>query len=140
MLKNSVNITNLSVLYPDISYLVGYNKSNKEEPFYLSEGVKFRVKKNGNVFKYFIPKNFTSDGCTLKLKLLWLLVGCPHTPEFLPAALIHDFFCKNKHLIDRQTATEIFVYVLICEGVNCKKAHRMGFWMNVYQKYIRKWE
>lgn len=139
MFQNFANITNISILYPDISYIVGYNKSNKEEPFYLLEEVKFRVKKNGGVLKFSIPKKFTSDGCTLKLKLLWLLIGCPHTPEFLTASFIHDYFCKNKHLIDRQTATEIFVYVLICEGVKLKKAYRMGFWMDLYQKYIKRW-
>lgn len=130
----------INVLYPDISRIIGYNKSNKEEPFYLLDSISFRVRKNRSIFRFNIPKDFTSDGCTIKLKLLWSIIGCPHTPEFLPASLIHDYFCKNKHLIDRQTATEVFVYVLVCEGVKLKKARCIGFWVNLYQKYIRGWK
>lgn len=137
----SENFANtISVLYPDISKLIGYNKSNKKEPFYLLDDVKFIINKSGEAKRYKIPKSFAFDGCTFKLKLLWLIIGCPHTPEFLTACLIHDYFCKDKSIIDRQTATEIFVYVLICEGVKLKKARYMGFWMDLYQKYIRGWK
>lgn len=141
MLENSANTTNsLVVTYQDLSNIVGYNKSNKKEPFYLIAPFCFTIRKNGKRTRFEIPKWFTSDGCTLRFRLLRLLFGCEHTPEYLTASLIHDYFCKNKQLIDRQTATEIFEYVLICEDVPVKKARLMSYWMNLYQKYIRNWE
>lgn len=130
----------MEILYPKFSKLIGFNCHNHKEPFYTLASIDFSVRNYNLLFNYHIPMGFTSDGCTLVLKVLWLIVGCPHTPEFLTASIIHDYFCKNKYLIDRKTASEIFVEILILEGVVESKARLMGFVMNLYQKHIEGWE
>ena len=130
----------MKVIYPDISKIIGYNYRNTKEPFYLKRAINFVAYWDKAKRKAFhIPMGFTSDGCTIPKILQWIL-GCPHTPEYLPASIIHDFFVKNKHLIDRESASDIFEYILLVEGVDADKAKYMRYWMNLYQKYVRRWK
>lgn len=131
----------MKVIYPDISKMIGFNCHNPKEPFYVQRAINFIACWTDKIRKAFhIETGFTSDGCTLEGKILKAIFGCKHTPEYLAASIIHDYFTKNKHLIDRESASDIFEYVLIAEGVNPKKAKRMRYWMNLYQKHIRRWE
>lgn len=127
------------VAYPNISKIIGYNPHNESKPFYLMQGFNFIVYgKEKKVFHF--PLGFESDGCTLKLRLLRLFFGCQHTPKYLIASLLHDFFTNNKYLIDRKTASEVFRYLLIKEGVEKWKANLMYFGVELYQKYWNRWK
>lgn len=131
----------MRIIYPDISKYIGFNCHDKNKPFYALKGFCFIVYKNTHDKDvYYIPKDFKSDGCTLKLKIFKILLGCSHTPEYLPASIIHDFLCNDKSKIDRKTASQIFKYVLIKEGVSEFKANLMYLGVEFYQKFINKWK
>lgn len=125
--------------YPNFSKLVGYDCKNKEKPLYLLKDVQIKIISDETKI-VIIPKGFTSDGCTLKTKILKAIFGCEHTPEYVPASIVHDNFCTNKEFFQREEATEVFKIMLISEGVELKKAKQMAFWMNLYQKYIKGWK
>lgn len=126
--------------YPNISKLIGFDCHNYKEPYYTMSSIDFTVKHERLSHNFHIPLGFTSDGCTLKLRIIWLILGCPHTPKYLPASIIHDYFCKHKYLIDRKTATKVFEYMLRAEGVIEWKVKIMSSTMNLYQKYVEGWE
>lgn len=127
------------VEYPNFSKLVGYDCKNKEKPLYLLKDVQIKTSFE-NIKTLIIKKGFTSDGCTFKSRIIKFVLGCEHTPEYVPAAIVHDYCCKNKLKIPRKEATELFETMLIFEGVKPKKARKMAFWMNLYQKYIKGWK
>jgi hypothetical protein len=131
----------MRVIYPDISTIIGFNPHNPEKPFWMQRGFNFLVYfDDGSKRVYRIPSGFESDGCTLKWKLLRLVFGCPHTPEYLIGSITHDWFCCNRHLIDRASASEIMYILFIREGVPEKKAKTMKLGVELFQKYWRKWE
>lgn len=130
----------MEVFYPSFSKLLGFNCHNPLKPFYTLSAIDFTVVDTLYGRSFHIPLGFESDGCTLKFKLLRMIFGCQHTPEYLTGSIVHDFFCKNRSLIDRKRATEVFKYLLIAEGVSKRKAEFMTFWVDLYQKYYRKWK
>lgn len=130
----------MQVAYPNISKIIGYNPHNPAEPFWMQQGFNFIVYVDKEKKVFHVPIGFQSDGCTIKSKLLQLFLGCPHEPKYLIGSIIHDYFCKNRYLIDRQTASDTFEYILLKEGANPEKVKKMKFWMNLYQKYCRRWE
>ena len=129
----------MKVILPDISKIIGYNPHNPSEPFWMQRGFNFSICTDAEK-TFHIPLGFESDGCTIKFKLLRLFFGCPHEPEYLIGSIIHDYFCKNRYLIDRQTASDTWEYILLQEGAKPEKVRFMKFWMNLYQKYYRKWK
>ena len=131
----------MEIRCPDISKLIGFNCSNKLEPFYTLNEINFIIcwdKKNRKLFS--IGKNFTSDGCTLKYKIIRFIFGCPHTPEYLRGSIIHDYFCKNRHLIDRKSASTAMRDLFIIDGVPVYKAYLMYIGVEIFQKFWRHWE
>lgn len=129
----------MRVLYPNFSKLVGFNCHNKLEPFYTLSAIDILILDEGYCRNFHIPLGFTSDGCTLKWKLIRFIFGCPHTPEYLAGSIVHDFFCKHRYLINRKRASETLKYMLLREGVGPYKASIMVAGVDLFQKYWRKW-
>lgn len=128
----------MKVIYPDFSEILGYNYKKKES-LYLSEPLFFRIV-DGDYDKSFeISKGFSSDGCTI-LRIFWFILGCPHTREFIPGAIIHDYFTKNRELIKRNRASKALLVALLNEGTPKWKAYIMYFFVELYQKYWRSWD
>lgn len=134
----------MQVNYTSFDRAVGYNCKNKKKPFYLIYAVYVIVRdKDKLCFKLDDPK-FTSDGCTL-WKIFWLILGCPHSPEYLPASIIHDWVLEHPETVhyNRKLASRIFKIVLLNEGVNPLKAQIMylavDIWQAVKNVVIRKW-
>lgn len=135
----------MQVNYTSFDRAVGYNCKNKKKPFYLIQPifviVSYVNKKN---YLKLDDANFTSDGCTL-WKIFWLILGCPHSPEYLPASLIHDWILEHPETVhyNRKLASRIFKAVLLNEGVSPLKAQIMylavDFWQAVKNIFIRKW-
>lgn len=131
----------MRVIYPDISEVIGYNPHRPDKPFWMQSGFNFIVVFSPSVRRaYHVPLKFQSDGCSLKHWLLRLFFGCQHTPEYLIASIVHDYFCNNKHIIPRQEASLVFRHVLIREGVSKKKANWMYTGVEFYFKYMERWE
>ena len=63
------------------------------------------------------------------------MLGCPHTPEYLPARLIHDYVLNNPETVihNRNLSSRIFKQVLLNEGVNKVKAEIMYLTVDIVQ-------
>ena len=91
-----------------------------------------------------LDKGFTSDGCTIP-RFLWNIFGCPHTPKYLPASIIHDWILEYPETVNynRELASRIFKAVLLNEGVSPLKAQIMymavNFWQWLKNFRMRKW-
>lgn len=136
----------MQVNYTSFENAVGFNCKNKEKPFYLVEPI-YVIVRYANKKLYFSldNKTFCSDGCTL-WRIFWLILGCPHSPQYLPASLIHDWILEHPQAVhyNRTFASRIFKTVLLNEGVNSLQAQIMylavEFWQAIKNIFIRKWK
>ena len=135
----------MQVNYTSFDRAVGYNCKNKKKPFYLLYAVYVIVSyANKKIYLKLDDANFKSDGCTL-WKIFWLILGCPHSPEYLPASLIHDWILEHPETVNynRRLASRIFKTVLLNEGVSPLKAQIMYLAVDIWQAlknvFIRKW-
>lgn len=135
----------MQVNYTSFDKAVGYNCKNKKKPFYLVLPVYVIVSyANKKIYLKLDDANFTSDGCTL-WKIFWLILGCPHSPEYLPASLIHDWILEHPETVhyNRKLGSGIFKTALLNEGVSPLKAQIMylavDIWQAVKNVFIRKW-
>ena len=88
-----------------------------------------------NIIRIRIPEGFESDGCTLKLKILWLLFGCPHNGKYIPASIIHDYILDNPELVcyNVSISSQIFKQALLNEKVNIFTSNLMYLAVLIYQ-------
>ena len=125
----------MQVFYTDFSKSLGFNYKNEKclvvtrAIFVIIEDIliqRIRLK---------IEEGFESDGCTLKLKILWLLFGCPHNGKYIPASIIHDYILSHPELVnnDVKIASRIFKQALLNEKVNIVTANLMYITVLVYQ-------
>lgn len=117
----------MRVDYTSFDKAIGYNYKNRKKPFYLLYAI-FVIVRYGSqkiCFKLDDP-NFLSDGCTIPYIFRWL-IGCKHTPEYLPASIIHDYILRHPEIVnyDRQLASLILKTALLNEGVKPFKAQLM---------------
>lgn len=135
----------MRVNYTSFDKAIGYNYKNRKKPFYLLYAI-FVIVRYGSqkiCFKLADP-NFLSDGCTIPYIFRWL-IGCKHTPEYLPASIIHDWILEYPETVNynRELASRIFKAVLLNEGVSPLKAQIMylavDIWQAVKNVVIRKW-
>ena len=142
-LKNFRKTTEVN--YTDISSITGYNYRNRKEPYYLMQHIIAIVRTETQTYYIKPDKGFTSDGCTIP-RFLWNLLGCPHTPEYLPASLIHDYVLNHPETVNynRNLSSRIFKQVLLNEGINKIKAEIMYLAVDIVQWLknfrTRKWK
>ena len=137
---------------------IEYNCKDRKKPFRIIRGVvvSFKLGVNGvsrldgqaappsvkgvKSRPFMIPKGFTSDGCSIPKGLRFLL-GCPHTPEYVPASIIHDYLLENPEIVryDRKTASTIFFHALLKEGVCPLKAVIMFLAVDIWQWVKNLW-
>ena len=131
-LKNFRRI--IEVNYTDFAPVTGYNYRNREKPYYLMQHIIVIVRVDTQTYYIKLDKGFTSDGCTMP-RFLWNILGCPHTPEYLPASLIHDYVLNNPEMVihNRNLSSRIFKQVLLNEGVNKIKAEIMYLTVDIVQ-------
>lgn len=133
----------MKVYYSDFQEILGFNYKEKK-PLYLLKPA-FVVVEDGNFLRFAIKQAFKSDGCTLKLRILWLIFGCPHTGKYIPASIIHDYILNNPAVVNysRKKSSQIFKQALLNEGVNIITANIFYFIVEVYQAikniFVRKW-
>ena len=134
-LKNFLKTTDIVVNYTDFARVVGYNYRRKNKPYYLMQNVYVVVRiKSGQRYYLKMNKDFVSDGCTIP-RFLWSIFGCPDTPEYLPASLIHDWLLCHPQAInrDRKLSSRIFRQALLNEGVGKGKAQSMYWVVDIVQ-------
>lgn len=135
----------MQVDYTSFDRAVGYNYKNKEKPFYLFEPVYVIIRYANKKLYFKLEKGFTSDGCSIPYIFRWL-IGCQHTPEYIPASLIHDWVLQHPQIVDRNRkfSSLILKTVLLNEGVKPLKAQLMYLaaelcqWWNNFK--IHKWK
>ena len=132
----------------EINYIldkeIGYNYLNKKKPFRILRGAPIRVCIGKKKIYFMIPAGFSSDGCSIP-KVFRFLLGCPHTPQYVPASIIHDYILDHPDIVryDRKTASEIFFNTLLKEGVCRVQAVIMylavDLWQWVKNFFVEKW-
>lgn len=131
----------MEVNYTSFDKAIGYNCNNTKKPFYLLEPIIVIVSYAKSKRKYLkLETGFISDGCTL-WKIFWLILGCPHCPEFVPASIIHDWILENPHVVNynRKFSSRIFKTVLLTTGVNPIKAQIMYLAVEFWQSFTNLW-
>lgn len=125
----------MKVFYTDFSKSLGFNYRNKKSLF-VSRAIFVIIELNPkNIIRIRIPEGFESDGCTLKLKILWLLFGCPHNGKYIPASIIHDYILDNLELVcyNVNISSQIFKQALLNEKVNIFTSNLMYLAVLIYQ-------
>ena len=123
---------------------IGYNYINEKKPFRILRGAPVRVSKGKKKIYFMIPAGFSSDGCSIP-KLARFFLGCPHTPKYVPASIIHDYILEHPEVVryDRKTASTIFFNALLKEGVCPIQAVIMflavDLWQAVKNYFVEKW-
>lgn len=127
-------------IYYDFRTDIGFDYKQNKKPFTLLKRVFIRIEKEKRVQWLTIPQGFNSDGCSIP-KLFRFLLGCPHTPKYVPASIIHDYIIANPHLVDydRERASLIFFHALINEGVHPVKAALMFLGVDIWQAISNLW-
>lgn len=108
----------MQVNYTQFSDKLGFNYIDKR-PLYLMDNVFIIAQDEDGKYRFKIHRGFKSDGCTIP-KIFWILIGCPHTPEYIVASIIHDYILNNPKIVNfnRKKSSQIFRQVLINEGTN----------------------
>jgi hypothetical protein len=134
----------MNIYYADFNKAIGYNYYNEAKPFYMLNDFIVIIERHKSRKYLKIPKNYSSDGCTI-WKPFRFILGCPHTPRYIPASIIHDYILDNPAVIkfNRRFASEVFFHTLIKEGVNPFKASIMflavDFWQWLKNLFVEKW-
>jgi len=63
---------------------------------------RFRLLENYTIKGVTIPKGFITDGLTLKIRLLKLIVD-KYAPKFSPFFIFHDYLCDKDRYIEADT-------------------------------------
>ena len=131
-------------IYYDFRTDIGFDYKQNKKPFTLLKRVFIRIEKEKRVQWLTIPQGFNSDGCSIP-KLFRFLLGCPHTPKYVPASIIHDYLLEKPEIVryDRKTASLIFFHALLKEGVCPAQAVIMylavDLWQRVKNLWTEKW-
>lgn len=133
MLRNSKN----TIEYDDFELLYQYKK---QKCFFNLKSNVVKVQIEGFTRSFVLPNGFQSDGCTIP-KIFRFIFGCNHKGEYLPPALIHDFLIEHDEIIPkRKLVSQTFKAALLKEGVNPIKANLMYFAVELWQRFIKRWE
>lgn len=143
--KNSIKGIKMQVNYTNFDNAVGYNCKNKKKPFYLLVPIYVIICYGGKKLYFKLEEGFTSDGCTIPYIFRWI-IGCQHTPEYIPASLIHDWILQHPQTVhrNRKLSSLILKTALLNEGVKPLKAQLMYLAAELCQWWknfkIRKWK
>lgn len=144
-MSNTKTNSMMRVRYNGLEKSIGYNPKCLSKPFYLTEKCCVNINEPTLYIWIVLPKDFKSDGCTIPF-LFRLILGCPHTPKYVIASLIHDWIVENPKTIgyNRNLASRVFYTVLLQEGVNKLTAFVMylgvDIWQAIKNVFIKNWE
>ena len=140
--KNLIKGINMQIWYSKID--LKYEYKNKAKPFCLNRAILYVIDYANKRKRITVEKGFKTDGCTIP-NIFWAIIGCPHSSEYIPASIIHDYILQHPELVNynRKFASRIFKSVLITEGVKPLKAQIMylavDLWQAVKNIFKRKW-
>jgi len=109
---------------------------NESKPYTLMDSVIVVTSTGGRVR---INKGYNWNGADIP-RCFWKLIGTNSEIEFLPASLVHDFMCENKHRFTLNESCDTFYDLLVLYGTNRLKAKIMMYFVWVYQKLQKGWK
>lgn len=123
---------------------INVNPNCPKKPFILLNDVYYLSSKfeDSEPYGVRINKGFNWDGATIP-RFLWRIVGSQYNPEFLPASMIHDFFCTNKNFIIKdgvKISSLIFRDILVLYKVPKWKANIMMSAVYMFQLTQKGWK
>ncbi|MPW31707.1 DUF1353 domain-containing protein [Agarivorans sp. B2Z047] len=77
-----------------------------------------------------VPAHFITDGASIP-RPFWSLIGSPYLPEFITAAIVHDWCCENKW--DVTEMSDLFWVLLHDADVGKGKAKLMRQAVQLYK-------
>ncbi len=106
---------------------------------WLSDNIHFKLDRDFTVTeiktgrKWTAPRGYKSDGTSTPG---WAqpLIGGKFRPDFIEAAVIHDYYCETKERTQKDTH-KIFALILKAEGVPWWKRTLMHQAVKVYNKF-----
>lgn len=112
----------VSVRYPLPSMTKAEKKAISKYPFINKQELKVKLtdKKEEKDYQFVIPKGYCFDGMTIP-RFAWTLIGVSkENNKGIVAALLHDYLCINKEVIEnnRALSTNVFNALLITGGMN----------------------
>jgi len=93
--------------------------------FKLSEELRYRPKAGG---LYVVPQGFPTDLASIPV-LLWFFL--PPFGNYLSAAVLHDWFCKQEW-ISRLDGDKLFLEAMLASNVKLWKAYVMYYGVRAY--------
>lgn len=81
-----------------------------------------------------VPEGFESDGASIP-RPLWSIIGSPFLPQFITAAIVHDYMCSMKYTVDEKS--DLFYTLLTYSGVRNLRAKLMEKAVRLYATYIK---
>jgi hypothetical protein len=96
-------------------------------------GDNFKLLEDYEIKGYTIPKGFVTDFATLP-RFSLSLMGRPTRAQFQRASLVHDYLLVTKKP-SRKEADELFLEVLLEDGVNKRKAYMMYLGVSIFGKF-----
>ena len=113
-------------------------KQAKDKPLYLKNSVDVYLRDCDKCITYTfnIPAGYDYDGASIP-RFLWRLIGSKESIEFKVAALLHDYICDNKRVVnyDRYFADKVFERLLEAGDVCAFKRWLMFHCVDNYQKF-----
>lgn len=120
---------------------ININLHNKKRPYTLLNNVVYLAHTDKYSYRIAVPKGYCFDGATIP-RFFWRIIGSKGEVEFLPAALVHDYLCENKDIIEKhgvQVSSDIFRDILILYGVSKFKANLMASAVRAFQYTQKGW-
>ena len=95
---------------------------------------------DGEIKAVLVPKGYRTDGASIP-QALWGVIGSPFLPQFITAAIVHDFHCNihdgvitlNSQSISVDEMSDLFFELLREDGVGLIKSFSMEQAVRVYK-------
>lgn len=128
-------------VYYNFDNSIEFNVKDRKKPLRIIKGAVIKLENGVKKHLFMIPSGFTSDGCSIP-KPLRFLIGCPHTPQYVPASIIHDYLLAHPEEVryDRYEASLVFFHALLNENVCPLKAVLMFLAVDLWWAVKNLWE
>ncbi|MGE6433156.1 DUF1353 domain-containing protein [Shewanella baltica] len=96
----------------------------------LERNMEVKWQYRGKVQALIIPQGYVTDGASIP-KPFWSVIGSPYLPEFIAAAIVHDYCCEANWNVTEMS--ELFFRLLKDANVKNVTAKTMKHAVKVYK-------
>lgn len=120
----------VKVLYVDTPLIVPMPFSRR---YKLERDMEVKYMSQGQQKNFTVPKGYLTDGASIP-QPLWSLIGSPYLPEFITAAIAHDWCCDNDY--DNEEMSDLFFELLKLSNVSELTADIMRDAVYIYKSFF----